>query len=151
MKGPAPERRNSQATQMMMMTVSASPRAGKTWDRAMPAAAPRTPSARFSQDVSSGMKARTWVEEVIGRSLPEGDFAAGFKDGVGLCELVNVLRPGTITKIEKSASPFHQMANISCFLRACRAVGVREQALFETLVSDHLAGVCTTYHTYCCT
>lgn len=95
---------------------------------------PSTPSVRFARDVSSQTKARAWVEAVIGRRLPEGDFAAGFKDGVGLCELVNVFKPGTIAKVETSASPFHQMANISCFLRACRALGVREQVLFETLV-----------------
>lgn len=123
--------------QRTMMTVSAaSPRiSGRAWDRAMLAATPCTPSARFSQDVTSGIKARAWVEEVIGRSLPEGEFGAAFKDGVGLCELVNALQPGAITKIEKSASPFHQMANISSFLQACRALGVREQVLFETLVS----------------
>lgn len=122
----------------MITTISTSPRPGRTWDSAILAAAPSTPSARFSQDVTSGAKARAWVEEVIGRRLPEGDFAAAFKDGIGLCELVNVLKPGTIAphRIERgSTSPFHQMANISCFLQACRALGVREQVLFETLVS----------------
>lgn len=114
--------------------VSTSPSNGRAWDRSV-LAGPSTPSARFAQDITAGVKARAWVEEVIGRRLPEGEFAAGFKDGVGLCELMNVLQPGTITKIEKSASPFHQMANISCFLKACRALGVREQVLFETLVS----------------
>lgn len=93
-----------------------------------------TPSARFAVDTASGLKARLWVEEIIGRRLPEGDFAAGFKDGVGLCELINVFKAGLIPKIETSQSPFHQMANISCFLRAIRALGVREQVMFETLV-----------------
>lgn len=91
-------------------------------------------SARFALDTASDLKARLWVEAVIGRRLPEGDFAAGFKDGVGLCELLNVFKPGLIPKIETSKSPFHQMANISCFLRGIRALGVREQVLFETLV-----------------
>ncbi|CAN0564757.1 unnamed protein product, partial [Ectocarpus sp. 12 AP-2014] len=96
---------------------------------------PSTPSARFARDASAGLKARHWVEEVIGRRLPEGDFAAGFKDGQGLCELVNTFRPASIPKIERSASPFHQMANISSFLKACRMLGVSEHVLFETLVS----------------
>ncbi|CAM9553569.1 unnamed protein product [Ectocarpus sp. 4 AP-2014] len=94
---------------------------------------PSTPSARFARDASAGLKARNWVEEVIGRRLPEGDFAAGFKDGQGLCELVNTFRPASIPKIERSASPFHQMANISSFLKACRMLGVSEHVLFETL------------------
>ncbi|CAN0557118.1 unnamed protein product, partial [Ectocarpus sp. 12 AP-2014] len=91
---------------------------------------PSTPSARFARDASAGLKARHWVEEVIGRRLPEGDFAAGFKDGQGLCELVNTFRPASIPKIERSASPFHQMANISSFLKACRMLGVSEHVLF---------------------
>lgn len=97
-----------------------------------------TPSARFAVDTASGLKTRLWVEEVIGRRLPEGDFAAGFKDGVGLCELLNAIKPATIPKIETSKSPFHQMANISCFLKAVRALGVREQVMFETLVRTYL-------------
>ena len=103
-----------------------------------PSASTSTPSARFAGETTSGLKARAWVEEVIGRRLPEGDFAAGFKDGVGLCELVNCFKPGAIPKAKinsTSTSPFHQMANISCFLKAVRALGVREQVLFETLVS----------------
>ena len=78
---------------------------------------------------------RAWVEEVIGQRLPGGDFAAAFKDGRGLCMLVNVFQPGTISKVETSTSPFKQMANISAFIQACRTLGVREHALFETLVS----------------
>ncbi len=114
---------------------------------ASPSASTRTstPSARFAAETTAGLKARAWVEEVIGRRLPEGDFAAGLKDGVGLCELVNCFKPGVIPKIEASASPFHQMANISCFLKAVRALGVREQVLFETLVSLRSAAVPTCY------
>lgn len=111
------------------------------WDASMAMLASpsnSTPSARFAVDTASGLKARLWVEEVIGRRLPEGDFAAGFKDGVGLCELLNAFKAGLIAKIEHSKSPFHQMANISCFLRAIRALGVREQVMFETLVRVYL-------------
>lgn len=116
-----------------------STRSPRKWDSPMLLASPSnsTPSARFAVDTASGLKTRVWVEEVIGRRLPEGDFAAGFKDGVGLCELLNVFKPGTIPKIETSKSPFHQMANISCFLKAVRALGVREQVLFETLVRSY--------------
>lgn len=100
---------------------------------------PSTPSARFAQDTTAGLKARVWVEEVTGQRLLEGDFAAAFKDGQGLCRLINTFQPGTIGKVETSASPFKQMANISAFIHACRTLGVREQVLFETLVSTSLA------------
>lgn len=96
---------------------------------------PSTPSTRFARDVSAGFKAQVWVEAVIGQRLPDGGFAEALKDGQGLCQLINTFRPGTIPKIDTSSSPFKQMSNISAFLKACRALGVREHALFETLVS----------------
>lgn len=105
------------------------------FDRSMLLPSPTTPSARFARDVMAGAKAQAWVEEVIGDKLPEGDFAEAFKNGQGLCRLINTFRPGTISKIETSGSPFKQMANISAFIQACRTLGVHEQALFETLVS----------------
>lgn len=105
------------------------------FDRSMLVSSPTTPSARFARDVMAGAKAQAWVEEVIGDTLPKGDFAEAFKNGQGLCRLINTFRPGTIYKIETSGSPFKQMANISAFIQACRTLGVHEQALFETLVS----------------
>lgn len=108
----------------------------RTCDRSISMPVPTTPSARFARDASAGMKARVWVEEVIGKRLPGGDdFATAFRDGQGLCLLVNAFQPGTISRVETSTSPFKQMANISAFIRACRTLGVREHALFETLVS----------------
>ncbi|CAM9704267.1 unnamed protein product [Choristocarpus tenellus] len=90
-------------------------------------------SSRCSQsdDVATS-KARAWIEGVIGEKL-EGEFGAALKSGQALCRLINVIRPKSIIKVEKSATPFKQMANISSFLSACRKLGVPEYALFETL------------------
>ena len=58
------------------------------------------------------------------------------QDGVALCQLLNAAVPGTIPekRINKStAMPFKQMENISNFLKAARALGVREHDLFETV------------------
>jgi hypothetical protein len=55
------------------------------------------------------------------------------KNGVFLCEVLNAIRPGAIRKIETSAMPFKQMENISNFLKGCRAFGVPEYDLFETV------------------
>lgn len=81
------------------------------------------------------MRAQAWVGQVINERL-EGGFADVFKNGQALCHLINTIRPGTIKKIDKSALPFKEMANISSFLRGCREIGVPEHALFETLVSS---------------
>lgn len=89
----------------------------------------------FARDEQSAVKTRAWVEEIIGERLPQGTFGEAFKSGVGLCRLINAIKPGAIPKIETSCSPFKQMANISAFLQACRKIGVREHTLFETLVS----------------
>lgn len=112
-----------------------SPRAKRAWDRSVVMHPPTTPSSRFASDVMAGVKAQAWVEEVIGRRLEGGNFASSLKDGQGLCLLINTIRAGTIPKVDTSNSPFKQMANISAFLHACRKLGVREHALFETLVS----------------
>lgn len=104
------------------------------WDRTMMLPSPSTPSSRFARDAMASVRVQAWVEEVVGHKLPEGDFAQAFKDGQGLCNLINAFRAGTIPKIETSTSPFKQMANISAFIQGCRTLGVREHSLFETLV-----------------
>lgn len=127
------------SAQQSVMRVSKSPTRHRVCDRSISMPIPTTPSARFARDATAGAKAQVWVEEVIQQRLPGGDFATAFRDGQGLCHLVNAFQPGTISKVETSTSPFKQMANISAFIQACRTLGVREHALFETLVS-----------TYCC-
>jgi len=82
-----------------------------------------------------------WYERVVGRKLDlprpeEGmrdqlDFAAGFKDGVGLCELINKLKPGAVKKINTMKAPFKQRENIEMFLRGCEAYGLKSQDLFQ--------------------
>ena len=109
------------------------------WDRSMVLPSPSTLAGRFAQDGRSAAKARAWVEEVIGERLPPGTFGDALKNGIGLCQLINAIQPGTITKIDTSTSPFKQMANISAFIQSCRKLGVREHALFETLVSGMMA------------
>jgi transgelin len=73
-----------------------------------------------------------WIEAVTGEKL-EGSFGTALKNGQILCKLINAIKPGSVKKIETSAMPFKQMENISNFLRACRALGVREYELFETV------------------
>lgn len=75
---------------------------------------------------------RDWIEAVSGEKV-EGGFGPALKNGQILCKLINAIKPGSVKKIETSAMPFKQMENISNFLRACRALGVREYELFETV------------------
>ena len=75
---------------------------------------------------------QAWLEELTGEPFPS-TFADSLKSGQILCKAVNLVKPGTIPKIETSTMSFKQMENISYFLRACRALGVKEYECFETL------------------
>merc|ERR1711918_181520 len=55
------------------------------------------------------------------------------KDGTVLCQFINTIKPGTVAKIQHSKMPFRQMENISAFIKGCRAIGVPEYDLFETV------------------
>ena len=83
-------------------------------------------------DHNAEKQAKDWIEAVTGERL-EGAFGAALKNGQALCKLINTIKPGSVKKIETSVMPFKQMENISNFLRACRALGVREYELFETI------------------
>ncbi|CAM9839230.1 unnamed protein product, partial [Phaeothamnion confervicola] len=83
-------------------------------------------------DFNAEAKAKEWIEQVTGEVF-SGAFAESLKDGVLLCKLVNTISPGSVKKINVSQMPFKQMENISNFLKACRACGVAEHSLFETV------------------
>ncbi|CEI39105.1 unnamed protein product [Fusarium venenatum] len=66
-------------------------------------------------------EARSWIEDMLGESLPSSDLLEGLKDGVALCKLANRALPPPGLRFKKSAMPFVQMENISLFLRACQS------------------------------
>ncbi|KAF5017167.1 hypothetical protein F66182_10935 [Fusarium sp. NRRL 66182] len=66
-------------------------------------------------------EARSWIEDILGQSLPSSDLLEGLKDGVALCKLANLAIPPPGVRWKQSAMPFVQMENISLFLRACQS------------------------------
>ncbi len=88
---------------------------------------------------------RTWIEEILGESLGDGDLLDSLKDGIVLCKyalpltqthvvisfsssdakfldrLVNVALPSPGVKYKASKMPFVQRENISHFLRAVQS------------------------------
>lgn len=73
-----------------------------------------------------------WIEEMTGISFP-GGFAESLKDGVILCKLANKIRPGSVPKINEPATmPFKKMENIANYLKAVRAIGMKEFEMFGT-------------------
>jgi transgelin len=76
--------------------------------------------------------AQDWIAEVTGRKF-SGDFQSWLKDGLILCELINKIKPGTVTKASNSKMPFIQMQNINYFLEGCKTLGVPKHDLFVTV------------------
>jgi len=87
---------------------------------------------RQSYDYNAEAAVKHWLEQLTGEPFP-ASFAASLKSGQVLCRAVNAVRPGAIPRIETSSLSFKQMENISHFLRACRALGVKDFECFETL------------------
>ncbi|XP_056373609.1 calponin-2 isoform X3 [Hyla sarda] len=73
---------------------------------------------------------QVWIEEVTGMSIGP-DFQKGLKDGVILCELMNKLRPKAIPKVNVSKQNWHQLENLSNFIKALSAYGMKSVDLFE--------------------
>ncbi|KAI1194735.1 hypothetical protein F5X97DRAFT_310103 [Nemania serpens] len=84
---------------------------------------------------AAAAEARSWIEGVLGSSLPSIDLLDGLKDGVALCKLVNLAIGPPGVKFKQSAMPFVQMENISHFLRACKSppLNLQEHDMFLTV------------------
>ncbi|KAI0548096.1 hypothetical protein F4679DRAFT_551946 [Xylaria curta] len=84
---------------------------------------------------AAAAEARSWIESILGTSLPSTDLLEGLKDGVALCKLVNLAVGPPGVKFKQSAMPFVQMENISHFLRACQSppLNLQEHDMFLTV------------------
>jgi len=61
------------------------------------------------------------------------DVVPPLKNGVLLCNLINVIKPGSVKKINTSKMAFKQMENINNFLSSCEALGCKKLDLFQTV------------------
>ena len=55
------------------------------------------------------------------------------RDGTLLCEVMNAVQPGAVTKISQSKLAFKCMENINLFLEAMKAFGMMQTELFQTV------------------
>jgi hypothetical protein len=85
-------------------------------------------------DKQRELEALEFIRQITGASPNEDqDFQSFLKDGVILCNLMNKLKPGTISKINNSKMAFMQMENIDSYINACKKVGVPEEYQFVTV------------------
>ncbi|KAG8006671.1 Calponin-1, partial [Nibea albiflora] len=73
---------------------------------------------------------RMWIQDVTSKRMGD-NFMESLKDGVLLCELINVLQPGSVRKINNSSQNWHQLENIGNFVRAITDYGLRPHDIFE--------------------
>ncbi|XP_078741025.1 calponin-3-like, partial [Lampetra fluviatilis] len=81
-------------------------------------------------DVQKELELRDWIEEITGIQL-NGPFNQSLRDGVVLCELINCLQPGSVKKVNHSKVNWHQLENLSSFIRAIQQYGMRPHDIFE--------------------
>ncbi|XP_061097951.1 calponin-2-like [Conger conger] len=73
---------------------------------------------------------RLWIEEVTGSAIGD-DFQKGLKNGSILCALINKLQPGSVRKVSQSSQNWHQLENLSNFIKAITAYGLKPLDIFE--------------------
>jgi len=61
------------------------------------------------------------------------DVVKVLKNGIILCNVINVVKSGTVKKPNESSMTFKQMENISNFLTGCEKLGCSKTDLFQTV------------------
>lgn len=69
------------------------------------------------------------IKKPVDRKEP---FEKVLKNGVILCELINVLQPGSVKRIATKGSNFQLMENIAAYQKAVKKYGVPQEEIFQT-------------------
>ncbi|RWS24074.1 muscle-specific protein 20-like protein [Leptotrombidium deliense] len=72
-----------------------------------------------------------WIEAILEDCIPPKPFDELLKDGVLLCRAINVLKPGSVSKIQKPWTKDKHMENVNSFLTAAKSFGVPDDKLFK--------------------
>jgi len=107
----------------------------------------RKNEAKF--DVEYANEAMDWIKEVLAKNGEDHkdliasikpvakmeDVQTNLKDGVALCEVIKILKPGqkNVQKINKTKMAFKQMENIQNFLHGAEDIGLLKADLFQTV------------------
>ena len=79
-------------------------------------------------------EAQEWIEAILGKKFPPNElFEDVLKDGQVLCELMNKISPGSVSKINSSGGQFKMMENINIFQKALKDYGVDDVDVFQTV------------------
>ncbi|BES93954.1 Calponin family repeat [Nesidiocoris tenuis] len=99
------------------------------------AEAQRKINSKYSEELAN--EVLEWVKAITGEPTnTSGDmdnFYEVLRNGVLLCKLVNIMKPGVIKKINESQMAFKCMENIEKFLVVAKEMGVPAQETFQTV------------------
>ncbi len=70
------------------------------------------PQILCKRDDAQELSVQRWIEEVMGQQFSRS-YDDTLKDGVLLCQLMNKLSPGIVTKINTEGSNFKMMENVN--------------------------------------
>ncbi|KAA0722227.1 LIM domain only protein 7 [Triplophysa tibetana] len=77
------------------------------------------------------LEAQRWIENVTQNCFGSKSFRVALEDGVLLCNLVNILKPGIIKRVNRLSTPIAGLDNVNVFLKACEKLGLNEAQLFH--------------------
>lgn len=95
------------------------------------------PAPASGPPVSEEVQVMRWITALTGHDLEgvvsdDRSLEDELRSGRILCELINAIRPGTVSRIETVDAPFRHRENIARFLDGARDLGLAETELFET-------------------
>uniref|UniRef100_UPI00359023FC calponin-2-like n=1 Tax=Myxine glutinosa TaxID=7769 RepID=UPI00359023FC len=73
---------------------------------------------------------QAWIEEMTGCTIAP-NFQMGLRNGVILCKLINKLQPGSVKKTNESNLNWHQLENITNFIKSIQQYGLKPHDIFE--------------------
>jgi len=92
-------------------------------------------TAKYNEEAAS--ECLYWIKSVLQEDIDTDgnadNFYAVLKDGQVLCRLMNVLKPGSIKKIQNSTMAFKCMENINNFTNGAKSCGVTDSEAFQTV------------------
>eukprot|EP00667_Euglena_gracilis_P023946 EG_transcript_27296 len=68
---------------------------------------------------------RVWMKCLLQEDIPE-DLGEGLRNGLLLCRLANIIKPGIVAKVNPPGTPFAERDNLCKFLTAAEQLGVRD-------------------------
>ncbi|XP_073988118.1 transgelin calponin-3 [Rhodnius prolixus] len=99
------------------------------------AEAQRKINSKYSEE--HAQECLEWIkvitDEPINTSGDMDNFFETLKDGTLLCRLVNIMKAGSVKKINENKMAFKCMENINNFLEVARLMGVPAQETFQTV------------------